>query len=114
MIENHETRIRRFLDLNQIEDDLVGHIEKIIRVDRFDRKRGNEAKTKIRAAVQILTREVAVEKKLPQSALSDMVSMIHELGRKGTRRIYLEVMEDESGVKDILSGREWLFSDDKG
>jgi hypothetical protein len=104
-----ETRISRFLVLKEYEDQLLGQIEMIVRVDQFDRKRANLAKEKIKSAVQILTQDVDMSKVLPESALTSILSLVCEMGKKGRQKIFLEVAEDESGVKDIITGKSWEF-----
>lgn len=108
-----ETRVHLFLELKGLEDQIIGHIEKIVRVENFDRKRANAAKSKVSAAIQMITGDVDVTKNIPAWEMDSLVNKVKDMARRGRQKLYLEVKEDGSGIVDVITGHEHLFGMEK-
>jgi len=96
--------------LKQMEDDLNGHIEKLVRSYEIPRLKAQLAKQKVSSAIQIIIGNQTPEltKKLTFKADSDLRELIKETG-KGRRVILLMTKEDNSGVIELLSKKEFDF-----
>lgn len=103
------TRIQDFLQLKNMEDELLSLISTIGRVHHIDRKKTIEAKAKISSAIQLLTGDVDVNYKVSERDMSKLINKIQDMARRGRTRFYLERKEDGSGIFDVINGEEIVF-----
>ena len=107
---NHrDTLIGHVLELQDLEDSMKGQINKISRAYNIPKVTSSLALQKISSAVQIIKGRNSDDKKIltaeDEAKLIELVSQLC----KNRRFIFLMRKEDESGVIELLTGKEFSF-----
>ncbi len=106
---DHKTRIEHFLQLGNLEDDTLELLSKIQLSHDFDKRKITQAKAKIRAAVQIVKGDVDVTTTIPEKQVTRIMNQVKDMARRGRTKLYLEVLEDGSGIHNVITGEEFPF-----
>ncbi len=106
---DHKTRIEHFLQLGELEDQMIDLLSRIQNTHHIDKRKITQAKARVRSAIQMVKGEVDVTRKVPDTQMVRITSQIQDMARRGRTKFYLEVLEDGSGITNIISGEEYPF-----
>ena len=97
--------------LRKLEEDMLGHIEKVSRVHSIPKTKSIIAKSKITDAVQIMigTRNTERNKQFNPKCKENLSRLIDEMG-SGRTVILLLAKEDGSGAMEMITGKEYKFA----
>lgn len=109
MSDKHGTQIGDFLKFKNYEDEGRDFLEYLGRAHKIDRKKITDAKAKLSSVIQMITGDVDVTRRISERDMSKIINRITDMARRGRKRVYLELKEDNSGIIDILEGHEYNF-----
>lgn len=103
-----KTHLQEYKDLGEKCLDTLDYIKQAY---HYDRKTIHIAKTKIRSSLLLLNQNTSEkERELTQKSLYRLMDAVQDLISGKITRLYLERSEDDSGIYDIINGRDFPFN----
>tara|TARA_R100001440_G_scaffold24112_2_gene39151 strand:+ start:1874 stop:2197 length:324 start_codon:yes stop_codon:yes gene_type:complete len=104
-----KTHLQEYKDLVEKCIDTLDYIKQTY---HYDRKTIHLAKCKIRSGMSLLNHKTTEkDKQLSQKALYKLMDAVQDLISGKVTRLYLERSEDDTGIYDIINGRDYPFDE---
>jgi len=102
-----KTHLQEYKDLGEKCLDTLDYIKQTY---HYDRKTIHMAKCKIRSGMSLLNHNTSeIDKQLSKKALFKLMDAVQDLISGKITKLYLERSEDDTGIYDIINGRDFTF-----
>lgn len=106
-----KTELQEFKNLGE---KCLDYLDYIKQTYRYDRKTIHLAKCKIRSGLSLMSHKTSIkDKELSQKSLYKLMDSLQDLISGKITKLYIERSEDDTGLYDIINGKQYMFVDDK-